>query len=229
MQWVALAPMALALPAIYMQSRLRERRGAELRQFCNLKQNVMIGNAHEIVQNYRMIKNYNMISARVEEFGALINQYNKASVNSAAYDFTSQQSIPALFAFIGAGFILMGGQAVLYGHMNLGQYLATVSMFAELGNEMLTIYDIVLRIQNADDSLRNITRCMNYATDLEGRRLAHNSTRLKSREALIEAWQRMQDGNPAMKRANFVQDLMTIKLENLTFSYSPTAHVFKNV
>merc|ERR1719247_1050736 len=121
----------------------------------------------DVLDNLRMLSDYGKRGAIADSFDAKIGKYNVKRANHLA-DFTSNKFTPvSLSLLIQAGWILGGGAMLVQGTggLDLGTFLANMSIFKMIGTCWSNIYQNLLNMQEVTREFRRVVRLMNLPSE----------------------------------------------------------------
>jgi ABC-type multidrug transport system fused ATPase/permease subunit len=133
---------------------------------------------------------------------------------------------PALVALYTA----VGGSMVLEGEMNLGVYLATISVFGEICSAFADFFHQVMNIIGTFAPLVGITGILNKPTDVPAWKAVNRKRRALTKEFRGEILQTLKD-RPPPEGEPFVPaaDRLEIKLVDMVFGHPGKNLIFQNL
>eukprot|EP00928_Gymnodinium_smaydae_P020573 TRINITY_DN17948_c0_g4_i1.p1 TRINITY_DN17948_c0_g4~~TRINITY_DN17948_c0_g4_i1.p1 ORF type:complete len:879 (+),score=122.01 TRINITY_DN17948_c0_g4_i1:133-2769(+) len=208
------------------------------------QQNNLVHQIQDAVRNFPLVSDFQLKSHVVEAYEASIDLYNKKSRHSQQIVTNNTYLSSWLTTLLIGIYMMIGSRQVvsLGGTVSLGTFIATINVFKEIGVELRELYLAFMEVQSTYGPLRKLTFFFNQPTDLNDRMKVGRSRRDMGTLKLAELVQRKQDSTPpkaaqlseegdvkevkeVKDRENFfIEDLMTVELRDVTFSYPGVSH-----
>mmetsp|Transcript_83221 Transcript_83221/g.178409 ORF Transcript_83221/g.178409 Transcript_83221/m.178409 type:complete len:576 (-) Transcript_83221:100-1827(-) len=177
-------------------------------------------------QKYRLIANYFQRPAINELFYTRVERLRISQISEKLCNVHSDY----FFKWLGPGFVgmylFLEGPAVISGNLQLGNFLASISIFKEISSDFAEGFNTLGGVAATVNPLRKFTTYLNLATDVlqwkKVNRLRREMTRV-SRNEVMEAPPAadVQDG--------YRTDMISVKLTDVAFSYIPSQPVLRGV
>eukprot|EP00929_Paragymnodinium_shiwhaense_P055161 TRINITY_DN27666_c0_g1_i1.p1 TRINITY_DN27666_c0_g1~~TRINITY_DN27666_c0_g1_i1.p1 ORF type:complete len:922 (-),score=139.42 TRINITY_DN27666_c0_g1_i1:292-3057(-) len=206
----------------------RERVTVETAEKEAAAQDAVLQMVDDTVQNYDLISDFKVRPLIIDGFEQIYDNYYALECTSKAVITNSLYMVPWLTTFtIGACIIVGAGQVeTVGGSISLGAFMATLSVFKDLGSEIQEIYREVQEMQKSIGPLRKVARFINLETDLIDR--MHMARGIKNKNS--RSWQAARrSSNSDLKRVSlgsvkpgdftFPIDKVEISVHNLYFGY----------
>lgn len=174
-------------------------------------------------QKYRLFSDYFKRGVLVDLFSAAVKDYSSEKNNDTFQHLISQFAPKILSGIITANYIIFRANDVLSGHLSLGIFLASITIFvtymtqeiADLNNQLMLIVD-------AFACLKEFTRYFNLPLEL----VALRSTNIKRREESSFQISRLTG---KVAEGTFKPDNIPIMVSNLTFVHNNYRTIVKDV
>jgi len=213
--FVALLPSLFFPMVIRSILHVRSHVGTTLRNLQAEAHHELMLHADNTVSNYRMVADYFSRPLVVEECIDRIKVLNKRHTDMNAMTTNNEAFFQWVSRLIEFAWVLGGGLAVSQG-MDLGSFLAILSIFGSNGNQFQVFYNTYLRVQTTYPSLWRIVKFMNLVTDLAKRRQINRKRRSQGKAKRKEIRQHSTDDT-------FPVDRVPLSITGLQFAYSVTA------
>lgn len=193
------------------------------------KQNNMVHVVHDVIANYKLIRDFNLRPFIVSRYEERIKDFNWRSTDTSVIMQNNAYLPPWLTTLLVGGYMIYGTFQVkaLGGHLSLGAYFATLSVFKEVGNEMSEIYFEVMEVLKVTGPLRTITFFMNQPTFLHQHLQRNRKRRLLGKERRLAARRGQESGANGVATTDagkviFAVDTLKVELKNVAFRYGTT-------
>ena len=169
----------------------------------------------EISQNYRLIASYFQRPAMNDKFAARATKLCEVRLPYAAYEMRSEFFFGWLGPLFVGGYVAFYSPLVLSGKLSLGTFLATISVFKEVGQNFADGFSRIKKVVSKFGPLADLTVFLNRATDVRelGELIdsrVHETSVLRQDILSLPA-----SHDPSMVRT----DLIPVRLENLNFTF----------
>lgn len=174
-------------------------------------------------QKYRLFADYFKQGVLVDLFSAAVKDYSSEKVDDTCQHLITQFAPKILSGIITANYIIFRTNDVLSGHLSLGIFLASITIFvtymtqeiADLNNQLMLIVD-------AFACLKEFTRYFNLPLELVALRNTNIDRRQESVLQISRLSRKAGDGT-------FKADNVPIMVSNLTFVHNSCRTIVKNV
>jgi len=124
---------------------------------------------------------------------------------------------------------ILGGNWVITGDSELGQFVTNLQIFNDVGQAWTSIFDVMLKMQSALPYLQKIVRYMNLPIDLEKRMRLNRKRRSLGEEARIKARDEMMKEKASGKNLEgaFAADFVPITLVDVAYSYETPQGIYQ--
>lgn len=184
-------------------------------------QNQMVQYTTQLMTSFRLIGDYLRRPDAVEETEALIGAYNKKTIAADAVNLNNKYVCKWLALICVAGWNVLGGIMVLGGSSEVGTFVTNLQIFNDVGASWTTIFECMLKMQNALPYLEKIVRYMNLPIDLEKRMRLNRKRRSVGEEARKTARGELDRAKRQGRNVDgaFAADFVPISLVNVSFGY----------
>lgn len=203
---------------------LRERVTIEANEDMAHRQNHLVHTVNNAITNIRLIADFHLRPLMVGGFEDSINLYNNRQAVYKGVVTNNTYLAPWLTTvFVGVYMIIGAFQTEqLGGTLTLGTFMATVSVFKEIGVELKEIYIELMEVQTTFGPLKKVAFFLNFPTDLEQRMRVNRERRAQGKVLREQARDRASStGGTYMTDSGdvvFAVDLVQIELSNVNFS-----------
>eukprot|EP00747_Dinoflagellata_sp_TGD_P074057 gnl/TRDRNA2_/TRDRNA2_158171_c4_seq1.p1 gnl/TRDRNA2_/TRDRNA2_158171_c4~~gnl/TRDRNA2_/TRDRNA2_158171_c4_seq1.p1 ORF type:complete len:859 (+),score=147.28 gnl/TRDRNA2_/TRDRNA2_158171_c4_seq1:373-2577(+) len=163
------------------------------------------------VTGFGLITDYKQRSFVVERYEQLLSKQGGPEMKLIKFNFWNEQLVPWLTLIAIGGYIALGSQEVLSGDVSLGQFLATINVYKDLGDRFEGVYTILRSGLQVIEPLIGLVKMLNAKTDLP-ERMARNRVR---RGFVKEKLKREMTARASQKMGNAIFDSLPICLDNI--------------
>ena len=169
----------------------------------------------EISHNYRLIAGYFQRPAMNDKFAARATKLSEVRLPWVAYELRSEFFFDWLGPLFVGGYVAFYSHLVLSGHLSLGTFLATISVFKEVGHNFADGFARIRRVAAKFSPLVDLTVFLNRATDVQ-----ELGELIDSRVRETSILRKDILSTPASEDSSAVRtDLIPVRLENLSFCF----------
>eukprot|EP00439_Symbiodinium_sp_Y106_P033586 s6759_g4.t1 len=208
--WAAIAmPVIMALWAFLREGLLHKPEETDDSQ-------KLVGDmVSEISHNYRLIAGYFQRPAMNDKFAARATKLSEVRLPWVAYELRSEFFFDWLGPLFVGGYVAFYSHLVLSGHLSLGTFLATISVFKEVGHNFADGFARIRRVAAKFSPLVDLTVFLNRATDVQ-----ELGELIDSRVRETSILRKDILSTPASEDSSAVRtDLIPVRLENLSFCF----------
>ena len=160
--WATLAmPVIMALWALLREAVLRKPEETDE------SEKLVSDLVSEISQNYRLIAGYFQRPAMNDKFAARATKLSDVRLPRAAYELRSEFFFEWLGPLFVGGYVAFYSPLVLSDKLSLGTFLATISVFKEVGHNFADGFARIRRVAAKFGPLVDLTVFLNRATDVQ--------------------------------------------------------------
>ena len=169
----------------------------------------------EISQNYPLIAGYFQRAAMNDKFAARATKLSDVRLPRSSFELRSEFFFDWLGPLFVGGYVAFCSPLVLAGKLSLGTFLATISVFKEVGHNFADGFSRVKKVARKFGPLVDLTVFLNRATDVRDL-----GDLIESRVQETSILRQEMLGNPAPQDPSMVRtDMIPVRLENLSFSF----------
>jgi len=200
----------------------------------------MMALANEVCAKYRLIADYAQRPYMNKLFSGRSLDFTEAKLPEQEV-FLNSEYFPTFLGYLFVGFFISTNSAsVLNGQVSLGTFLATISVFKEVGDAFTEIYASFVDLTKCFEPLGALTILFNKKTDLLSFKNLNRCSRAKTRETRAELFaEQLQNRKQNVvggsrhslpigsltstshlcKPTRFITDLIEISLNKVSFRY----------
>eukprot|EP00929_Paragymnodinium_shiwhaense_P080068 TRINITY_DN41736_c0_g5_i1.p1 TRINITY_DN41736_c0_g5~~TRINITY_DN41736_c0_g5_i1.p1 ORF type:complete len:839 (-),score=137.69 TRINITY_DN41736_c0_g5_i1:136-2544(-) len=204
--WIAMLP-PLFVPIVmlmFLRKRNPKMKAGLFRE--EEKQTLFLNELTDNLSNFRSVADYLKRPLIIDKVSEEIVAANAAVVFNAAVKTNNMAVLEWLSKLIEVLWVLFGGWQVTRGNVDIGTFLATLSIFKANFAQLGKMYGQFLVVQSSFSKMWNVVKYMNFPTDLQ-QRMHVDTARHQRTDALLEG----DEDVPF--------DKMQIHLKNVSFNY----------
>jgi len=194
-----------------------------LQEEISFRNEALANKVNAVIDNYRMVADYNSRAAVVDDVIADIKRVNKAIATGAGVMQNNSAFVGWVNHFLLFGWLVIGAMDVGLGivqgkntpdsgYLALGTFLAVLSLFKSNGSEFASMFEVYLTIATTYPALWRMVNFMNLVSDSKKRQKVTDFRVHKTMALLEEAKIERPD-------AMFPMDTVPLMFEKLCFSY----------
>jgi len=221
-----LPPTLLVAVAIAIFIASNYETSADLREEVSDRQARIVDVAQEASGKISLIGDYKVRPLMEDTLAKRIAALNEASLPVSTTQVNNDYFPSWLSNLLVAGYLALGGQAVLDGTTQIGTFLATVNIFKGISDTFKDIFTASLELSKATGPICKLTELLNRKTNLRAQKKINRARRQRTK------LERSPDNLAVLRRTSgqrFGTDAILIKLDNLSFAYPNDAPKVKNV
>eukprot|EP00929_Paragymnodinium_shiwhaense_P080066 TRINITY_DN41736_c0_g3_i1.p1 TRINITY_DN41736_c0_g3~~TRINITY_DN41736_c0_g3_i1.p1 ORF type:complete len:839 (-),score=198.66 TRINITY_DN41736_c0_g3_i1:298-2814(-) len=209
--WIAMTP-PLVVPIIILIF-LRKRNAKTKKGLFSEEEiyKLFLTELTDNIGNFRSVADYYQRPLIVQKVSEEIVHSNKSMVFNAAVKCNNLAALEWMSKIVEVTWVLFGGWQVTQASVDIGTFLATLSIFKANFAQIGKMYNQFLTVQCSFSKMWNVVKYMNFPTDL-AHRMQIDATRHGRTEALLDE-----------EKTDF--DTMKIMLRDVTYNYPPSAKV----
>lgn len=173
-------------------------------------------------QKYRLFSDYFKRGVLVDLFSKAVKDYSREKINDTCHHLLSQFAPKIIAGAITANYIVFRTNDVLNGHLSLGVFLASITIFVTyMVNEIADLNNQLILIVDAFACLKEFTRYLNLPLELESL-IRSTSTRRMESNTQIQRLSR------TFTETSFKHDHIPITATNLSFDHFNGRSILKD-
>eukprot|EP00930_Biecheleria_cincta_P056713 TRINITY_DN42788_c0_g1_i1.p1 TRINITY_DN42788_c0_g1~~TRINITY_DN42788_c0_g1_i1.p1 ORF type:complete len:891 (+),score=99.72 TRINITY_DN42788_c0_g1_i1:203-2674(+) len=194
----------------------RSGRVAHLLRTAEDKEAILVNHISQSITKYRLIADYGKQSEVVGRFEKMVTQYNSAAIATCQVLENDTQFVHWLTLLLVSLYTIIGGLAVIEGHLDFGMFVTNIGVFNAAGAAGTKVGTVLLAMQQTVPSMDRLVLFLNLSGDLFQRKALAEHRHAKTSE-MRQALARQ--GHPN------VTDMLPIVVHQVDFTYPGQAPI----